>query len=375
MTVPERLIRLVAAALLAAVIALLALNMPEFAVPTRLSSAGGIERALAFLAWLGLLLLIFGLLLRLTRARQRTGRLASVRNLHPSPPRQRAQPLRGGYASEAFPLTVRPRATALARASAADAAAGATDERSSAKAAISLLGPPTISCLRQRDRGLRGTTRELLLYLALHPGGAQREQLIDALWPDHTPEQGRKRLWRASADARAQLGEAAVHRNGDRYQLNRDQVDVDLDTLERLLGRLASSGEQPAVLERALALFRGEPLAGLDLSWAEGEQRRLQALRLDLLARTARALLDAGDATSALARAEEGLAAEPYNEKLARIAMQAEAALGLRRAVIDRYRRLRETLQEQLGLEPHAETKRLYRQLLGQDEPQPASHA
>ena len=58
--------------------------------------------------------------------------------------------------------------------------------------------------------------------------------------------------------------------------------------------------------------------------------------------------------------------------------MQAEAALGLRKAVIGRYEKLSEILEEQLGLQPHVETRRLYRQLLGQDheqDPLPAARA
>jgi DNA-binding SARP family transcriptional activator len=74
------------------------------------------------------------------------------------------------------------------------------------------------------------------------------------------------------------------------------------------------------------------------------------------------------NASQALASAEEGLAHEPYNEKLARLAMQAEATLGLRSAVINRYDNLRQLLEEQLGLQPHRETRALYRQLLSQDQ-------
>ena len=88
--------------------------------------------------------------------------------------------------------------------------------------------------------------------------------------------------------------------------------------------------------------------------------------------------MHSGDPAGALSRAEEGLGSEPYNEKLARLAMQAEASLGLRKAVVRRYERLGEILGEELGLEPHVETRRLYRQLLGQDhehDPLPAAHA
>ena len=52
--------------------------------------------------------------------------------------------------------------------------------------------------------------------------------------------------------------------------------------------------------------------------------------------------------------------------------MQAEAALGLRGAIIDRYQNLTQLLDAQLGLQPHTDTRRLYRQLLSQDQQEPA---
>jgi DNA-binding SARP family transcriptional activator len=47
--------------------------------------------------------------------------------------------------------------------------------------------------------------------------------------------------------------------------------------------------------------------------------------------------------------------------------MRAEAALGLREAVIARYEALRGELDTKLGLEPERETRLLYRRLLSQD--------
>jgi DNA-binding SARP family transcriptional activator len=46
--------------------------------------------------------------------------------------------------------------------------------------------------------------------------------------------------------------------------------------------------------------------------------------------------------------------------------MQAEAKLGLRETIGRRYERLRDLLNEQLGLEPESATRSLYRDLLGQ---------
>jgi DNA-binding SARP family transcriptional activator len=370
----HRVVVAVFAALLVGAIWLLWESRP----PLRAVDGGG-AAIFGSVAWLGGLLLAAGLLFRVV-ARDRRATTASlpIRNLRRRDAGRRNRPV-GGYTDRAFPLIATGGAASAAdtRSTVAvvepppmdDQASPARSSPAAGKAVISLLGPPAVVVARKRGRGLRGATRELLCYLALRPGGAHRDQILDALWPDQTPEQARNRLWRAAADARAQLGDSSLRRDGELYQLNRDEVSVDVDRLEQLLASLGGSdaNEQLPPLEQALALFSGEPLSGSDFPWAENEQRRLQAIRLDLFERCGRALLASGDPAGALSRAEEGLGSEPYNEKLARLAMQAEAALGLRKAVVHRYERLSEILVEELGLQPHVETRRLYRELLGQD--------
>jgi DNA-binding SARP family transcriptional activator len=352
--------------------------------------SGGGAAIFGSVAWLGGLLLAAGLLFRvIARDRRQTTASWPIRNLRRRDARRRNRPV-GGYTDRAFPLIATGRAAGAAdtRSTVVVVEPTSVDNQTSpsrsspaGKAVISLLGPPAVVVARKRGRGLRGATRELLCYLALRPGGAHRDQILDALWPDQTPEQARNRLWRAAADARAQLGDSSLRRDGEQYQLNRNEVSVDVDRLEQLLADLGGGSDangQLPLLEQALGLFSGEPLSGSDFPWAENEQRRLHAIRLDLFERCGRALLARGDPAGALSRAEEGLGSEPYNEKLARLAMQAEASLGLRKAVVHRYDRLSEILGEQLGLQPHVETRRLYRQLLGQDhehDPLPAAHS
>lgn len=383
--ISHRVLLVLTAAVLVAVIWLLIESRPSLPPGGGLTAASEADRLFTFLAWLGCLLLAIGLLQRIAARSQRRGDVPAVpiRHLHPHH-RDLFRPERGGYTEHAFPLipsrrTPRP-AESLEHAPALADTAGTsepsperTDSYPSATAQISVLGPLAIHGGRKHGRALRSATRELLAYLALHPKGAHRDQIIDALWADQAPEQGRNRLWRAVADARNHLGETILARDTDRYQLDRSQVSVDLDQLESLLGELRQSDETEkplAMLEEALALFTGEPLAGSDLPWAENEQRRLHATQLELFEQLARAYLAEGDASHALASAEAGLAREPYNEKLARLAMEAEAALGLRSAIISRYDALRKLLDEQLGLQPHRETRALHRQLLSQD-PQP----
>jgi len=239
----------------------------------------------------------------------------------------------------------------------------ARDERSG----VLLLGPLELTgCKKKQPR--RQATAELIAYLATHRRPASRDELLEALWPGDDPRRSAARFYQAVSEARKLLGEA-FRRDRDTYGLDRDQLRVDLDQLDRLRGAAeATTGvEQLALLESALALFRGEPLASINALWAESEQRRVTALRADMLERAGRLRLELDDATRALEYAEAAAALDASNERPVQLAMEAEITLGRRDAVVKRYERLRRELDERFGLEPSRETKQVYRTLLAQD--------
>jgi DNA-binding SARP family transcriptional activator len=233
---------------------------------------------------------------------------------------------------------------------------------------IALLGPLTIVAAKPRRRGFRSHTQQLLAYLAFHREGATPDETIAALWPDVEDQKARKRLWDAVSDARAHLGECILRAN-ERYLLDREAVAVDLDQFEELLARAHSGrgADREQLLERALALVRGQPLAGTDYAWAAGDMRRLHAAIVDLLSELGNLRLDNGNPTGALAAAEQAIALDPYNEAAHQVAMHAESVLGLRQAIVGRYERLCQELDTRFGLEPEHETRVLYRRLLSQD--------
>jgi DNA-binding SARP family transcriptional activator len=163
--------------------------------------------------------------------------------------------------------------------------------------------------------------------------------------------------------------------------LDRSKADVDLDRFNALLAEAALRGnaDREQLLERARALVRREPLAGLDRPWAAGEVRHLRGVVAALFHQLGELRLNR-DPAAALASAEEAIALDPYAESAQRLAMRAEATLGLREAVIERYENLRRELDTKLGLEPERETRLLYRRLLSQDageisEQEPAQRA
>ena len=108
------------------------------------------------------------------------------------------------------------------------------------------------------------------------------------------------------------------------------------------------------------------PIPLYDALWADAEARRLEALQSELLERVGRLNLAASQLTRALAAADRAYALDPSNERPVQLALEAEAALGRREAVVERCERLRRELEEQFGLEPSRETKSLYRCLLSQ---------
>jgi DNA-binding SARP family transcriptional activator len=233
---------------------------------------------------------------------------------------------------------------------------------------VSVLGPLQITGGKRRRRRIRASAQELIAYLAFHSEGASRDQLLEALWPGEDPKLSEQRLWQSTSDVRRVLGDV-IHRERDRYRLDRAAVRVDVDEFERLLDQDAKrsvEGSELKLLEHAFALVRGEPLEGADYLWADSEVRRLRAAIVDLLERLGRERLRAGNARGGLEIAERGIEFELLNEAFWRLALESEGQLGIRQAINERYERLRLLLDEQLGLEPSRETRVLRFKLLGQ---------
>jgi DNA-binding SARP family transcriptional activator len=207
-----------------------------------------------------------------------------------------------------------------------------------------------------RRRAIRG----LIAYLALRRGPVGFDDLIDVLWPGQERVKARASLFKAKQHACTVVGEA-LERQGSGYALDLERFRVDVVEIERL----ARHGSDQAALERALELSVGAPLADVDYPFAEGERRRMSAIRFDLLARVARARLRAGDAGAALAAAEELISLDNLNELGWRLALEAEGALGARQAIVARYALLAAELDRTLGLRPSTETRETYLRLLG----------
>ncbi len=155
------------------------------------------------------------------------------------------------------------------------------------------------------------------------------------------------------------------------YRFATDAADLDLDRFDELLERSAREPTRVArrSLEQALALVRGDVLEDEPYAlWAQdlrgSYQGRVLGARLD----AADAALAELDAAAALAHAEAAVALDPFSERAHRLSMLALYALGRQHEALDCYRGYRTRLDEELGLEPTAETRALEAAVIRQED-------
>lgn len=112
-----------------------------------------------------------------------------------------------------------------------------------------------------------GRPAVVLAALALRPGGVVTQgTLARLLWPDAQPEHPRAALQTHVARVRAVLGRSAVESAGDGYRLGLPPGAVDVTRFRGLFAAAKAMDDPPgrlALLDQALQLWRGNPLAGL----------------------------------------------------------------------------------------------------------------
>ncbi len=250
-----------------------------------------------------------------------------------------------------------------------------TTRRPTAVVRYAILGPVEI-----RDGGrpvAAGGPRQLALlaFLLLNANApVSSDRLIDALWGDNASGAD-KRLQMAVARLRKVLdaGEPVLHTSGGGYALAVSPGELDADVFEAAIadGRAAlAAGDAErasSLLEQALALWRGSPLADVGyMEFAQPEIRRLEELRLGAIEARVDADLELGR-HAALVGALEALSAEhPTRERIAAQLMVALYRCGRQAEALDAYRRTRTHLSEELGLEPGPALQALQAEILEQ---------
>ena len=243
--------------------------------------------------------------------------------------------------------------------------------------------------------------RALLAALALQPGRPMSaDALVEAIWGEDAPPSAQATLHTYLSVVRRTLEPDLPARTSSRYLVSSDQgyelrlADDGLDAAEfarvvtevhARLGPLATATapqvDDPtaavdalARLDRALALWRGEPYAdvnGFDLATAE--RARLAELRLLALEDRATLLIASGAPGTATGELEALTARHPLRERPWTLLAVAQARTGRQADALATLERLRQTLDEQLGIEPSPAVRDLQTAILRQ-EPEVSTH-
>jgi predicted ATPase/DNA-binding SARP family transcriptional activator len=226
-----------------------------------------------------------------------------------------------------------------------------------------------------------GNARKVLLALLLEPNrSVSRESLIDALWGASPPAQAKNAL-QVHVSALRDLLEEGTERGSvivtttTGYQLNAPEETIDGRRFERLAaeGRAALFAGDSAAAARlfgeAEGLWRGPAFvdAAYD-EFAAHEAARLEELRRTTFEDLADAQLALGAHEELIPRLRAFADSEPLRERTRAQLMLALYRAGRQSDALAEYRAARETLVEEIGIEPGPALQALERAILQQDE-------
>jgi DNA-binding SARP family transcriptional activator len=208
-----------------------------------------------------------------------------------------------------------------------------------------------------RRVSLAHSTERVVAYLALARQPVHRSTLAGVLWPDVPQSQAcrslRTALWRLHRSA-VPLLDVQGDRIGLTPRLRIDLADS-LDLARQLLG--CPSTED---LERLSDLVdRTELLTGWDDEWVAADRERFRLLRLAALESGARCLIDRGDIGRALDAALAASQSDPLRDSARRLIVRIHLSEGNLAAAIREYEDYRQTLADEVGVEPSPELRSL----------------
>jgi DNA-binding SARP family transcriptional activator len=211
--------------------------------------------------------------------------------------------------------------------------------------------------------------RALLAYLLLHANETvSADRLLDELWWE-PPRGGVAALQTQVSRLRKVLGDRLVSTSGG-YSLRVEPEELDLERLRGLLaeaGTLRDPGERSRVLRDADALWRGEPLAELELPFVAAERAALEELRISAIEDRLAADADGGAGAALVPELSALVARYPLHERLRALLMLALYRSGRQAESLEVARETRRVLDEELGLEPSPSLRDLERAILRQD--------
>ncbi|MEW1654440.1 BTAD domain-containing putative transcriptional regulator [Streptomyces sp. NPDC093707] len=219
--------------------------------------------------------------------------------------------------------------------------------------------------------------RALLAALLLRGGRtATAAELVDALWGDEPPHAALAALRTYASRLRKALGADALVSESGGYALRPVDglpLDLDHDAAEQYAAEAEKAkaagdrGRARELLDAALHLWDGEPLAGVPGPYAENQRTRLHEWRLSLTEHRLDLDLEAGYHAEAVSELTALTAAHPLRERLRELLMLALYRSGRQAEALAVYADTRKLLSDELGVDPRASLSDLHQRILQAD--------
>ncbi|MEU0880960.1 AfsR/SARP family transcriptional regulator [Lentzea sp. NPDC005914] len=213
--------------------------------------------------------------------------------------------------------------------------------------------------------------RHLLAVLVLNANQVvSAERLIEHLWGSRAPASARQLLKGCVLGLRRALRVGRAERlltrpPGYLLEVRRGECDLDLAEDLAAAAHQGGAGEQKAALLReALSFWRGPVLDGLDAEVCRTEAERLGERRLALLEERIEVELRLGRCRVLVAELQMLVREHPLRERLWAQLMLALYGADRQADALTAYQRIRQSLVEQLGVEPGAVLRRAHRVVL-----------
>jgi len=246
---------------------------------------------------------------------------------------------------------------------------------------IHLFGSPQLAIDDNAIKLTRRKSRALVYYLAAHAQPLTRDHLLAFFWAD-TPRASAQQVLRTTLHGLRQSLGASLIVKEDSVALA-PETQVDAREFERTLTARQSEAlrpfgaqgdgieSDPQHLTSILDLYTDDFLADVSLpdtpafdDWVRVQREHYRRLAVRGLTALSRLHEAAQDYTAALASLDRALAFDPLQEDLQREAMRLLYLAGDRPAAIRRYDQLRKLLDDEMGMPPMAETRKLYDAIL-----------
>ncbi|MGW7079459.1 AfsR/SARP family transcriptional regulator [Streptomyces sp. NPDC054866] len=216
--------------------------------------------------------------------------------------------------------------------------------------------------------------RALLAALLLRDGRtATAHELIDALWGDEPPSQALAAVRTYASRLRKVLPAGVLVSEAGGYAIAVADGALDLALAEDLSAEaekarsVADLCQARSLLNKALSLWDGEPLANVPGPYAETERTRLEEWRLQLLESRLDMDLEVGCHAEAVSELTALTAAHPLRERLRELLMLALYRSGRQAEALAVYADTRRLLADELGVDPRPGLKELQQRILQAD--------